>query len=154
MDAMQPPIQAASLATYLANRDEPCPSCGYNLRGLSGNHCPECNTDLVLRVAIAEPRLGLFLATIVAWALGAGFSVLLLVYIVMMVTFAGRGLPPMREFAPVPCGGTLIEGTVVILLVAYQRRVRRLPRLVRVGLLLLGIGATLLNVGLFTAFVN
>ncbi len=27
---------------YLAGRDLPCPRCGYNLRGLGGDGCPEC----------------------------------------------------------------------------------------------------------------
>ena len=39
------------LRLYLAERDEACPGCGYNLRGLSGERCPECARELVLAVA-------------------------------------------------------------------------------------------------------
>jgi hypothetical protein len=31
-----------TLKGYLARRDVPCPSCGYNLRGLRTGACPEC----------------------------------------------------------------------------------------------------------------
>ena len=34
------------LTEYLASRDEACPGCGYNLRGLVGDRCPECNQQL------------------------------------------------------------------------------------------------------------
>lgn len=29
-------------AAYLADRDEPCPKCRYNLRGTTAGACPEC----------------------------------------------------------------------------------------------------------------
>lgn len=38
------------LQTYLADRDVPCPGCGYNLRGHTGARCPECGVRLVLGV--------------------------------------------------------------------------------------------------------
>lgn len=42
------------LRLYLAERDEACPGCGYNLRGLSGERCPECARELALAVAHRE----------------------------------------------------------------------------------------------------
>ncbi len=36
------------LAVYLAERDVPCPGCGYNLRGLTEATCPECAQQLHL----------------------------------------------------------------------------------------------------------
>ena len=39
---------AALLAAYLAERDVPCPACGYNLRGLKAQACPECTQPPVL----------------------------------------------------------------------------------------------------------
>jgi len=39
------------LTHYFANRDISCPTCGYNLRDLRGDHCPECGQtlEIVLR---------------------------------------------------------------------------------------------------------
>ena len=45
------PTDEQTLRSYLADRDTPCPSCGYNLRNAVGNVCPECNADLHLIVA-------------------------------------------------------------------------------------------------------
>lgn len=145
---------SATLAHYLADRDEACPSCGYNLRGLASDRCPECMTELVLRVAMAEPRLGLFLSTVVAWSLGAGFSALLLVYLVVVMVMTPRSLPPMHEFLVTPVGGTLLEGGAVVLLVAHQRRVRRWPLSKRVALLVAGAVCTLANVCVFALLVR
>ncbi len=145
---------SATLANYLADRDEACPSCGYNLRGLASDRCPECMTELVLRVAMAEPRLGLFLSTVVAWSLGAGFSLLLLVYLLVVMVIASRSLPPMDEFLVTPVGGTLLEGGAVVLLVVNQRRVRRWPLPKRVALLVAGATCTLVNVCVFAWLVR
>jgi hypothetical protein len=38
------------LASFLADRDVPCPGCGYNLRGLLGSRCPECGEAIELDV--------------------------------------------------------------------------------------------------------
>ncbi|MBX3376176.1 MAG: hypothetical protein KF678_04150 [Phycisphaeraceae bacterium] len=35
-----------ALREFLAERDAPCPRCGYNLRGLAGVECPECGLAL------------------------------------------------------------------------------------------------------------
>lgn len=149
-----PAQSRVTLAGFLADRDEGCPSCGYNLRGLGTDRCPECNSELVLRVAMAEPRLALFLSTVVAWALGAGFSVLLILYVLTRFAFTPSSLPPMREFLPVPVAGALIQGTAVVLLIVHQKRVRRRGRGARIGLLVAGVVCTLVNVGVFAWRVN
>jgi hypothetical protein len=64
------------LREYLARGDAPCPGCGYNLRGLTTDVCPECAQRLLLSVSLAEPRVGLLLAGTVGLAAGAGFSIL------------------------------------------------------------------------------
>ena len=72
---------------YLADRDSPCPTCGYNLRGLKDeNVCPECNAPvgqslLGDRLEFANPRWlrrigwGAFLAALTMITLPAGFEV-------------------------------------------------------------------------------
>lgn len=44
------------LRTFLAGRDVPCPVCGYNLRDLEQERCPECGTHVDLGVIVALDR--------------------------------------------------------------------------------------------------
>lgn len=43
------------LRAYLAGRDVSCSGCGYNLRALSGDACPECSSPVSLSVQADEP---------------------------------------------------------------------------------------------------
>ena len=65
------------LLAFLADRDVACPVCRYNLRGLKGALCPECSAPLRLDVASPSLRLGPYLFTIVSFALGAGFDLVM-----------------------------------------------------------------------------
>src|SRR5438045_2504229 len=82
---------AALLRQFLSERDVPCPRCGYNLRNLGGNRCPECGDALALRVNLSEPRLGPLIAGLVSLSAGAGLNGLLLLYGLMVVAFQHRG---------------------------------------------------------------
>lgn len=63
-----------TLVAYLAQRDTPCPHCGYNLRGVESPRCPECGGALEL--TLARPRRlsgwGPFLLLVFGWLLLAG----------------------------------------------------------------------------------
>ncbi|MGH7244447.1 MAG: hypothetical protein ACREJD_13635 [Phycisphaerales bacterium] len=50
---MTPIADASALRVFLESRDEPCPSCGYNLRGLASGACPECKH--VPRLQLLKP---------------------------------------------------------------------------------------------------
>jgi hypothetical protein len=52
-----------AVGEFLADRDVPCPACGYNLRDLSSARCPECGLALRLPLT-ARPSRG------AAWWLG------------------------------------------------------------------------------------
>ncbi|MEM6332905.1 MAG: hypothetical protein AAF823_06155 [Planctomycetota bacterium] len=69
--------EQAALLAYLAERDVPCPSCGYNLRGATSTTCPECGEVLALRVGLVEPKLFLWLAGLIPLAMTMGFGGLL-----------------------------------------------------------------------------
>ncbi len=72
------------LRSYLADRDEECPMCSYNLRGLTGPMCPECGEALRMRVSLCEPKLGLYLATVIGCAVGVGFSGIVMGWVVFL----------------------------------------------------------------------
>lgn len=44
------------LVEFLAVRDEPCPRCGYNLRGLEAAVCPECGAGLRVGIVAESNR--------------------------------------------------------------------------------------------------
>jgi hypothetical protein len=77
--ADQPPTSEdrRMLNEYLADRDTPCPRCGYNLRGLTGGRCPECGDELRLQVGLVEPRLGAYITLLAGCCLGLGGSALM-----------------------------------------------------------------------------
>ncbi len=49
------------LSMFLHGRDVPCPLCGYNLRDLTQQQCPECRHELLLTVGVAKLRFLWFL---------------------------------------------------------------------------------------------
>lgn len=68
------------LAHFLADRDIPCPSCGYNLRDLRSVACPECGSALEVHIGLADARMGRYLAAIVSLSVPCGgFAVFLVV---------------------------------------------------------------------------
>ncbi len=69
-----PPTDSDLRRRYLAERDVPCPGCGYNFRGLAAGACPECNQDLELGIKLASPRIGRLVAALTGLAAGAGAS--------------------------------------------------------------------------------
>lgn len=91
------------LERLLATSDAPCPSCEYNLRGLKGQHCPECNTPLRLRVGTSHSRLfrrGLLAACVMfalmAWMSAAEFAWYLLGMYGVIGSPTGRGFVRLR----------------------------------------------------------
>lgn len=80
------------LRAFLADRDVPCPRCGYNLRTLAGDRCTECGTALMLTVNATEPIQRAWIAAMVAATLGAGIGLMFLALIL-----GEAGLPP-REW--------------------------------------------------------
>ena len=63
--------------------------CGYNLHRLRGSKCPECGQALELRVALVNPRLGLFYTGLVGLAAGVGFASLVFLWGLIMILSQG-----------------------------------------------------------------
>jgi hypothetical protein len=136
-----------------ADRDEPCPACRYNLRLLRTDQCPECGEHLQLRVGLVEPRMRLWIAGLVGLAAGGGFSALLLIYVVIMVTLeGGRGLP--HEFVWVNAAGLLVEGLALTWWLVRRRRFRGRSVQVRSVLVALAWALSLLNVTVFALVIR
>lgn len=70
------------LEMFLAEREVPCPNCGYNLRGLQGSTCPECGLSLSLRVNLTEQRMAAWVTGLIALACSLGWSGLFLLLVV------------------------------------------------------------------------
>lgn len=147
--------QSELLREFLADRDEQCPSCGYNLRNLHHDRCPECAQELILRVNLREPRLGGYVAGVAALAAGAGFSGLLILYIMLTVLFRGRwgGGPPIG-FVAVTGGGFLIESIALAFWLSRGREIRRLESPKRIALVAGCFALTIANLVVFTLSVN
>lgn len=120
-----------SLATFLANRDEGCPRCGYNLRGLKTKRCPECSERLVLRIGLADLHDRSYLAGAVGLAAGAGYFALSL----LRGTFF-KGLLSTREYFWM-LFPLAVLGAALWIWLRSARRIRRASD-ARVGFLVAG----------------
>jgi hypothetical protein len=121
-----PASELELLRRYLAGRDVLCPQCKYNLRDLSGTICPECGEELVLRVQPVEPRQAAPLAGVITLSLGAGFNLLLLLFIAIEYVHGGAdGTPPAPIMLHTVIGSAVMSGLVGLWLWQW-RRIRRL----------------------------
>lgn len=124
-----------SLAAFLADRDLFCPGCGYNLRGLTSAHCPECRQHLVLTVSLAEPPIVQYVLAIVGIAAcGAALCMFLAFAIVVGLP---NGLELLSDegfiFLWLPAALTALDAILVALLLlpAFRRWFRARGRFAR-----------------------
>jgi len=114
------------LRAFLVGRDVLCPACGYNLRDLLGERCPECGEEVVLQVGLVEPRHAAAIAGVIGLAAGAGMSGLLLVYLFVQAVLYGRNCGGVGWFFVINFLGFGIEGGAMAFWLRYWRGVRRL----------------------------
>ncbi|MCC6320675.1 MAG: hypothetical protein IT438_04470 [Phycisphaerales bacterium] len=109
------------LVRYLSTRDVSCPACGYNLRGLTADKCPECNQHLELRVALSEPRLGPYLAAMLGLLAGGGAAFVVVVGAVCISMVQGWPRPDMTWTV---FGLPSVMSVVLLVLAAWLLRSR------------------------------
>lgn len=83
----------AALLTWLAEHDEQCPMCGYNLRALTRPVCPECRQELVLTVGAKRVRLGWWIVAMVPGFFSGIAAILLMIPIVVAPASGGPPAP-------------------------------------------------------------
>ena len=113
------------LREFLAEHDEPCPACGYNLRGLTGIRCPECEQELMLRVAMVERDLVSFVLAAIGLSACGVLAAFLLGAVIVLTVWSGDG-PSRREFfflITYPAVTLLVDGVLVWLLLRGRGRV-------------------------------
>lgn len=122
------------LLRFLADRDEPCPVCSYNLRGAPNAHCPECGTPLELRVGSPEARVGPWLVALVPSVAALGFHGLILFIGLgrwFWATFVDPGMywsSSDERMLIMFSWPTVLLGAVVGTLLVRRRKAWRLPR--------------------------
>jgi hypothetical protein len=138
---------ALLLREFLQQNDAPCPICGYNLRLLTGNVCPECGQPFKLQVGAVHVRFGLFLLFLTPMLMLAGFGLLL------AVVFLIAGPPRRAEWGPwaIMLGG-LAEGPAVILVYRHRRAFQKQSVFAQSALVFLAWSAHIAFVGVCLAF--
>lgn len=144
-------IELEMLRHFVAGRDVPCPGCGYNVRDLQHELCPECGQRLVLSVRLGEPRQAGLIAGLVGLSAGAGLGGLLLIY-AAIVTFAmNRGNVGLDRFILINAVGFLLHAGGLSLWIWRWGRIRRLSPAVRRILVLICCAMPLAFVVIFAA---
>jgi hypothetical protein len=118
--------QSRLLASYLEQVEVACPSCAYSLRGLKTDRCPECNQRLSLEVRLAEPKMGVFLAGLVAIGMALGFCGFVLVWGLVEVV-------PRRDLMRLAIG-VLVNACLLAMWLRVRRRLGRVSPAWRWGL--------------------
>ena len=137
------------LTEFLADRDEPCPSCGYNLCDLTSDRCPECGEVLVLSVRLAEPRLGTWLAGLIGVTTGAGFYAFISAWVIFnWLRFSSAGGPDGIDLAVI-FGSMGVLGPSVAFWIIGRRWMRRQGRTLRWAFLIIAWVMCVLSFVLF-----
>ena len=145
-----PPDDAQHLQALLEHRDCPCTHCGYNLRGLSSDACPECGKPVdVTALLNRPPRLDpAWLIMLLSFAAALPWSLLFVWQRLAMrgklhygddwnptLNSYGRGLferpwdEALRMLAS--CVWWLSVPVVIVALIALRKKISRWPGWVR-----------------------
>ena len=99
------------LCAYLADRDVACPRCGYNVRGLTGDTCPECGSQLMLTLNAAMPKQASMFAGLIGLAGALGYAAISLLNLGIQALLPG---PPIIFSLVLSAGVSLVLAGVAI----------------------------------------
>ena len=131
----------AFLRRYLAERDEPCPMCEYNLRGLTGAVCPECGEAFRLRVRLSEPKLAAYLCGLIGLSVGVGFSGIMFAWGLIYLSLNAYG-PTLLELS-VLLFQLVLEGAAMVFWLRKRKWIRRRARSLQWRLVAAGWAASI-----------
>ena len=140
------PSDEVMLVAFLSEREERCPVCRYNLRGLTHPRCPECGQALRLTVGTVDAYSRAWVTTVAALCAAAGVGIICLFVIVV------DGWPYFSGFWLNFCLSVPLASIPASLCAIFLRRkFLRLPRgwqwlIAVVGILLVPLNTVLLLV--------
>ena len=142
------------LVLFLRGRDVSCPGCGYNLRDLASDRCPECGQELEVGLRLVEPRQGPLIAGLVGLAAGAGLGGLLLIYALIMTFLMGASTSGEGRFFAINSVGFVAHGIVLLLWVRNWGRIRRASPVLRRTMVLVCWAMPLAFVVVFAGYIR
>ncbi len=138
------------LQALLSDRDCACPHCGYNLRGLSADHCPECGKTIdISAIFKRRERLDyawlIMLSSFVAALPWSVFFVWQRLFIRGKIHYGDDWNPTIQDYGrglldrPFGEGLMMLASSiwwlsvpfVYVTLVVFRRKIARWPRIVR-----------------------
>ena len=110
------------LKKLLALRELPCPVCGYNLRAIESDKCPECGAKLGLKVGSSDLKLGPWIAAILGVALPLGFGVIMTLFFSYIVFIEGYSGDDVANILGSLLILTIVEGVALGLLLRKRKK--------------------------------
>ena len=147
------PLPDDLLRAFLAGRDFDCPICGYNIRDLQTDVCPECGRQIQLQVGAVEPRQAICVVGLIGLAAGAGFSGLLVVYVGIRLLI-DRYPPVPDRFIYLTVLPLVVESALLYLWLRRWKQIRQLPRSISGPLVIACWAASLINVVFFAIWIR
>jgi hypothetical protein len=122
---------AQLLASFLPARDVLCPKCGYSLRGLQTDTCPECSNTLRLVLQEAPVHAAWHTLGVIGLSSGIGFGwVVAADFAILYSTGSGLSLTGLSLF--LSYATVLICGVLLWLWCRNRSRIAFMPRTTRI----------------------